>query len=84
MRRLMLKFCQRKTDDERDMSRSLSRIRNLISEIEEIQRQGQQGNKTLKDRVPAPSPEVYSASAPLKPVAPEFVMPSTHAAKIDQ
>lgn len=32
------------------MSRSLSRLRNLVSEIEQIQRQGQQGGKAALER----------------------------------
>ena len=38
------------------MSRSLSPIRHLISEIEEIQRQGQQGPKATKDWMPVEVP----------------------------
>lgn len=61
------------------MSRSLSRIRNLVSEIEEIQRQGQQGGRAALDRttnqkpVPeTPKPRYLSQEpAPLKSVAPQ-------------
>ena len=60
MRCLIVKFCQLQSDDERDMSRSLSRIRNLVSEIGEIQRQGQQGAKPHTDRT---QPSVISTTA---------------------
>jgi hypothetical protein len=71
------------------MSRSLSRIRNLISEIEEIQRQGQQGGRlamertsTLKPIPESPKPKVVTQEvvtppamvmAPVPPQAPAFV-----------
>ena len=77
MRRLILKFCQRKTDDEFAMSRSLSRIRNLISEIEEIQRQGKQGSKSLAalDRHFVPLPEVSSNTPMPTPAFVHFKRP---------
>ena len=50
------------------MSRSLSRIRNLISEIEEIQRQGQQSSKAASDRtaplLPEPRADAVAVQSP--------------------
>ncbi len=73
MRRFVLKFCQPKSDPIISMSRSLSRVRNLISEIEEIQRQGQQGGRSALERTMSfKSDEVVKASvqAPVQPLTP--------------
>ena len=64
-----VKFCQPKTDVFIAMSRSLSRIRNLISEIEEIHRQGQQGGQAaLKAASPILSVERVEIPAPVQSV----------------
>ena len=53
------------------MSRSLSRIRNIVSEIEEIHRKGQQGRRVMQEALPplpsaAPPPvEVSVAPSPV-------------------
>ena len=55
------------------MSRSLSRVRNLITEIEEIQRQGQQGGRSALERtVSFKSDEIPKsvANVPLVDAAP--------------
>ena len=58
------------------MSRSLARIKNLVSEIEEIQRQGQQGGRLAMERTSSlrPAPEApktpESIARVTQPVAP--------------
>jgi hypothetical protein len=64
----VVKFCQSKTDGFIDMSRSLSRIRNLVSEIEEIHRQGQQQGGQAAGKTTYPMSASVSA-APLAPVS---------------
>jgi hypothetical protein len=65
----VVKFCQSKTDGFIDMSRSLSRIRSLVSEIEEIHRQGQQqgGQAAVKTVYSMSSPVSSPVSIPVVP-----------------
>jgi hypothetical protein len=71
--RFTFKFCQPQTDGLGDMSRSLSRIRNLVSEIEEIHRKGQQGGKYARAPSAQTSPEPTPAPSPLPDHAPVAV-----------
>jgi hypothetical protein len=73
---LSFKFCQPETDGLGDMSRSLSRIRSLVSEIEEIHRQGQQGGQANIRRAQVPPVELAPVMPPPKPVEPYSPEPS--------
>ena len=55
------------------MSRSLSRIRNLVSEIEEIHRQGQQGRKSASTPSLNPAPAPEPVSVPTPPLVEEYI-----------